>query len=199
MDVWFEVEPFAAWLQQFGVWAVAVSLLLSIIISIAGVIPSLFLSGANAVVFGMFPGFAVSLIGEVAGAGISFYLYRWGVHKIKPLRADRWKWLQGVNEASRGRRMTMLLIARLTPIIPSGAITFVGAASRMKFVDFIVVTFLGKAPSIALETVIGHDLIYLDENLPRLLVSFVFVALILLLFRNRKSKQSRQESGNNRD
>jgi len=43
-----------------------------------GYMPSVFLSGANAVVFGSVNGFFVSLAGEVLGATLSFWLYRQG-------------------------------------------------------------------------------------------------------------------------
>ena len=186
MDLFFEMDTVISWLKQFGVWAVLVSLLLNIAISILGVVPTLLLSGANAVVFGMIPGFIISLLGEGLGAVISFFLYRWGIQKIKAVRSENWIWLQRLNEASRGRRMILLLIARITPLIPSGVITFAAAISSMKFLDFIIITFLGKAPSIAMETLIGHDLFFLNENLPRLAISILFVVLIISLFRKRK-------------
>jgi len=42
------VDQTASWLKQFGIWTIVVSLLLSMGISILGIVPSLFLSGANA-------------------------------------------------------------------------------------------------------------------------------------------------------
>jgi uncharacterized membrane protein YdjX (TVP38/TMEM64 family) len=186
MDLLFNVNVFANWLREFGVWAVLISLLLNIGISILGIVPSLFLSGANAVVFGLVPGFFISLLGEGIGAGISFFIYRWGIRKVKAVHAEKWRWVHRINEASRGRRIFLLLIARVTPLIPSGVITFAAAISNMVVIDFIIVTFLGKAPSIAMETLIGHDLLLINDNLPRLLISILLVAVILMFFRKNK-------------
>ena len=188
MDDLFQVDKIAEWLRAFGVWAILISLLINILISILGFVPSLFLSGANAVVFGFIPGFWISLTGEVLGAGFSYWLYRWGFGKLKSVKQERWGWLQRLNDVSRKKRITILLLARLTPLIPSGVITFAAAVSFMRFLDFIVVTFIGKAPSIAMETLVGHDLIRFNDNFPRLLISLLFIALLYFLFKNKRKK-----------
>jgi uncharacterized membrane protein YdjX (TVP38/TMEM64 family) len=185
MDWFFSVEEAAEWLKSFGIGAVLISLLLNICISVLGFVPSLFLSGANAVVFGIVPGYFISLAGEVLGAGVSFWLYRFGVSKIKKINVDEWSWLQSINTSSRGKQMMLLLLARLTPLMPSGLITVVAALSSVKFLDFMIISLVGKAPSIALETLIGHDMIRLNDNFPRLFITLMFMGVMLLLFRKK--------------
>jgi uncharacterized membrane protein YdjX (TVP38/TMEM64 family) len=192
MDWLIQVDKIAVWLENFGIWAILISLLINILTSILGIIPSLFLSGANAIVFGLIPGFWISLIGEVLGAGISYWLYRWGFGKLKLVSQERWGWLKKLNEASRMKRITVLFLGRLTPLLPSGVITFAAAVSNMRFIDFFFVTLIGKVPSIALETLVGHDMIRLNENYPRLLFSLLFIVLIYVLFKN---KQHSKEKG----
>jgi uncharacterized membrane protein YdjX (TVP38/TMEM64 family) len=192
MDWLFQVDKIAVWLQNFGIWAILISLLINILISILGIVPSVFLSGANAIVFGLIPGFWISLIGEVLGAGISYWLYRWGFGKLKLFRQEKLGWVKKLNEASRMKRITILLVARLTPLLPSGVITFTAAVSYMRFIDFFFVTLIGKAPSIAMETLVGHDMILINENYPRLLVSLLFIVLIYVLF---KYKQHSKDKG----
>lgn len=186
MDWFIQVDVLAEWLRSFGIWAILVSLLLSIMIAILGVVPTLFLSGANAVVFGLIPGFWISLSGEVLGAGVSFWLYRRGLGRIRPVKQESWIWLKRFNEASRKRRAVILFLARLTPLIPSGVITFAAAVSRMRFWDFILVTFVGKLPSIVMETLIGHDLIRIEENYPRFLYSLLLLVFLIILMRKRQ-------------
>lgn len=186
MDWFMPVDELAEWLGSFGIWAIFVSLLLSIIIAILGIVPTLFLSGANAVVFGLIPGFWISLTGEVLGAGVSFWLYRRGFGRIRPVKQESWVWLKRLNEVSRKRRAVILFLARLTPLIPSGVITFAAAVSHMRFWDFIMVTFIGKMPSILMETLIGHDVIRIEENYPRLLLSLLFLAFIYILMRKKR-------------
>ncbi|MEF3309487.1 TVP38/TMEM64 family protein [Paenibacillus sp. GYB004] len=186
MEYLFQVEQTAQWLKEFGIWAIIASLLLNVIIAILGIVPSLFLSGANAVVFGIVPGFLLSLTGEVLGAGVSFGLYRYGFRKMNIKKSESWKWLNNLNGASRRRKVLVLLLARITPFIPSGVVSFAAAVSNMKFVDFMIVTFLGKAPSITLETLAGYDLVF--NNYSRLTISIFFACLIWFLLR-RMNKQ----------
>lgn len=185
MDWLFRVEDTVEWLKGFGIWAVFVSLLLNICISVLGVVPSLFLSGVNAVVFGLVPGFFLSLLGETLGAAVSFWLYRLGLSKVKRLNPESWQWLQSFNGSGRKKQAMLLLLARLTPLLPSGLITAAASISKMKFIDFIVVTFFGKAPSIVLETFIGHDIVRASDNLPRLVISLLLTGLLFLVFKKK--------------
>jgi uncharacterized membrane protein YdjX (TVP38/TMEM64 family) len=189
MDGLFDVQRTAEWLRDFGIWAILISILLNIFISLLGVVPSLFLSGANAVVFGLIPGFFVSLAGEVVGAGVSFFLYRWGLKRVNKIRVDRWKWVQKVNSADRRKQFVSLTLVRLTPMIPSGMITAVASISNMRFNDFIIASLIGKAPSIAMETIVGHDLILLESNMPRLLLSLLLILIIFLIWRRGNKKR----------
>lgn len=189
MDWLFNVEEIALWLKEWGIWAVVVSILLNIVISILAFVPSIFLSGANAIVFGLVPGYFISLIGETFGAAVSFWLFRFGLSKIKKLNHDRWEWLQAINQSSRKKQVLLLFIARLTPFIPSGLVTGIAAISKMRFIDFFLITLLGKSPSIVLETLIGHDMIRMSDNLPRLLISLAFVVILFVVFKNKSFKK----------
>ncbi|WP_223066145.1 TVP38/TMEM64 family protein [Paenibacillus caui] len=185
MDDWFQAEQFAEWLRNMGGWAIIASLMLNIVISVLGVIPSVFLSGANAIVFGLVPGFAISLTGEAIGAGISFWLYRQGIQRLSAKKNDTWRWVRRLNGANRTRKFYMLIMARLTPFLPSGIITFAAAATNIAFLDFLLASLIGKAPSVAIETLVGHDLFYVKDNFMRLLISLVLLSLIYCLFRKR--------------
>lgn len=188
MDFIFEVDEMAGWLKGFGIWAVLISLLINIFISIIGVIPSVFLSGANAVVFGLVPGFWISLSGEVLGAAVSYWLYKWGFGKIK-IGQRNWSWLQKLKGTTRKRQIAILLVARITPFVPSAVITFIAAIANMRFIDFIIVTFIGKAPSIGLETLVGHDLITINDNYTRLSITLILLVIIYVLFRQGNKKK----------
>jgi uncharacterized membrane protein YdjX (TVP38/TMEM64 family) len=188
MEQLFSMDNLSGWLEDFGLWAVVISLLLNILISILGVVPSIFLSGANAVVFGIIPGFSISLAGEALGAAVAFGIYRWGFKRITAIKEESWKWLRQMNEASRSKRILLLFLARVTPFMPSGVITFAAAVSHMSFLDFIAVTLLGKSPSIAMETIVGHDLFFFQENYVRLLISLLLLSLIVLMMQKKRSK-----------
>lgn len=182
MDLWWNVDALAATLRDYGMWAALVSILLNVLISVLGVVPSVFLSGANAVVFGPVVGFFVSLAGEVLGTALTFWLYRLGVRKGLRWKEDRFRWQRALNRLPRHRQALVLLFARLTPMMPSGVVTFAAAVSGVRFVDFLVTSAVGKAPSLILETMIGHDLVYFRENKGRLAITLVLLLLMAALF-----------------
>ncbi|HBZ79408.1 MULTISPECIES: TVP38/TMEM64 family protein [Brevibacillus] len=193
MDWLMNIEGLAEWIRSWGVLAIVGSVALNIVISVAGVLPSIFLSGANAVVFGLYGGFFISLTGEVLGAGIAFFFYRYVIKKAdKKQKLASFQWVSAINGATRGKKTLAVVLLRLNPLIPSGVINLGAAMTNMSFADFLLATLLGKVPSMVFETFVGHDLIYFGENKLRLLLALVAGALVLLLFWRRKPAQSEQ-------
>lgn len=72
MESLFNVDNVVDWLSHFGIWAIIISVLLNIFISIIGILPSVFLSSANAILFGLPLGFAISLCEETIGAFVTY-------------------------------------------------------------------------------------------------------------------------------
>ncbi|MDP5275321.1 TVP38/TMEM64 family protein [Chengkuizengella axinellae] len=182
-----EVETAAEWLREFGVWAVLISLIINMIIGVVGILPSLFLSGANVVVFGPVYGVFISVIGETLGAGAAYTVYRWGLRKWKGDQLS-WKWVKKLQGITRKKQAIVLLSARLAPMVPSGAATFAAAAVGMRFLDFLLVTFIGKIPTVLVESMIGYDLFYIQERYVNLIVTLVMIIMIYFVLKKRKWK-----------
>ncbi|MGN7471193.1 TVP38/TMEM64 family protein [Brevibacillus sp. SAFN-007a] len=193
MDGLTNIEAVAEWIRSWGMLGVIGSILLNIVISVAGILPSIFLSGANAVVFGLYGGFFISLTGEVLGAGIAFLLYRYVIQKAdRRKKLAKVKWLSALNGATRARKGLAVVLLRLNPLIPSGVINLGAAMTNISLADFLLATLVGKIPSMAFETFVGHDLVYFGENKFRLLVALAAGALVLLLFWKRGKGQANQ-------
>jgi uncharacterized membrane protein YdjX (TVP38/TMEM64 family) len=62
--------------QQYPHLAILASLLISIVIAVLGVIPSVFITGANILFFGFWQGTAISFLGEAIGAAIHAFTSR---------------------------------------------------------------------------------------------------------------------------
>ena len=183
MDWFTNVEGLAEWIRSWGMLGVIGSILINIVISVAGFLPSIFLSGANAVVFGLYGGFFLSLTGEVVGAAVAFLLYRYGIRKSKKLqKIGSFQWVHRMNEMSRLRKGLAVVLLRLNPFIPSGVINLGAAITTLSFAEFLLATVIGKIPSMVFETFVGHDLIYFGENKLRLIIALLAGGLVLLLF-----------------
>ncbi|MED4570010.1 VTT domain-containing protein [Brevibacillus agri] len=193
MDGLTNIDGLAEWIRSWGMLGVIGSILLNIAISVAGVLPSIFLSAANAVVFGLYGGFFLSLTGEVLGAGIAFFLYRYVIRKAdRRKKLASFQWVAAINGATRVRKGLAVVLLRLNPLLPSGVINLGAAMTNMTFADFLLATLVGKIPSMVFETFVGHDLVYFGENKLRLVIALAAGALVFLLFWKRGKGQASQ-------
>jgi uncharacterized membrane protein YdjX (TVP38/TMEM64 family) len=137
--------------EQYPQAAIILSLALSILIAVAGLIPSVFITAANILFFGFWPGTLISFIGEALGAAISFFLYRKGFKKHVDNKLHRFPRLETLI-AAEGKQAFLLIISfRLIPFIPSGLVTFAAAIGRVSASVFILASSTGKIPALMLE------------------------------------------------
>lgn len=131
--------------------AVLVSVLVNILISIMGVIPSAFLTAINVTVLGLWGGFSVSLIGEIAGSLVAFWLYRKGFRKFVDKRSKHTPRIKKLLDASPREAFLFVIGLRLMPFVPSGLVTLYAAVSQMRFRSFAVASSMGKVPALLIE------------------------------------------------
>lgn len=181
-------------IEAGGPWAILISLFISVLISLAGVIPSIFLTGANILVFGLTAGFLISWAGEILGAAMAFWLYRWGLQGVAKLSTEHWKLAKTVNSLPHRKQIYFLTVIRMAPFIPSGLINLFGAITTISFSNFLIATALGKAPSLVLEAAFSYNLVTLGKNYINLGISMV-IAVLLYLGVKRELQRLRQEHG----
>ena len=180
----FSIDGFVEILNNYVYLAIPISLFVSIIIALLGVVPSIFVTGANIVFFGPIEGFLISLLGEVIGGIITFYLYRFGFKK-KVEGLAKYKMIENIIH-SKGKKAGMLIFeARLLPFIPSGFVTLAAAISDVHIVPYTIATVLGKIPSIGLEAIVSYDLININDNYIRLFIVLFAIVLIWLTIKKK--------------
>ncbi|MGI1805683.1 TVP38/TMEM64 family protein [Exiguobacterium sp. TDN 0502] len=145
--------------ELFGPFAPFISVLVGVVVSVLGVLPSTFVTAANLVYFGLWMGTLLSFIGEVLGAGCAFLLYRRGLRyalrRPLPVRFVR---LQQKLQAQKGRKAFLtILLLRLLPFVPSGIVNIVSAASGVSVLLFLTASTLGKIPAMLLEVLAVHQ------------------------------------------
>lgn len=174
----FSTENFLQILSNNSEFAVLISLAVSILIALSGIIPSVFVTGANILFFGVWEGFLISLLGEVIGAYITFYLYRYGFKKKVENFSKDHKLLKRIIESDGKKGGFLVLQGRLIPFIPSGFVTLAASISNIKVVPFIIGTFLGKIPSIALECLVSYGVLSSGANVIKLVITILAIYLI---------------------
>lgn len=175
------------YLRSFGIWAIAISMIIDIVINIVGFLPSIFISTANGVVFGIFTGTVVSWLAETIGVIISFFFMRTLFrHKAQKI-IEKSKMLSKLDEYSTLKAM---IVARAVPYSPNGLVTALGALSHISYRDYIIGCLIGKLPSVAVEVVVGHDVVMMQDNSMRLTILVIAIAVIYggLWYWNRRRK-----------
>ncbi len=185
----FNINDVVEILRNNSSIAIPISLIISIGISLVGILPSVFITGANIVFFGPINGFFISLLGETIGAYITFIIYRLGFKRKIEKFTDRNRLISRIVK-SDGREAGLLIFqGRIIPFIPSGIITIAASISNVDSTIFTVATLIGKVPSIALEALVSYDIININDNWIRLVITVI--GLIFVKFTITKKKMIR--------
>ncbi len=184
-----DVNGLVDYLRSFGPWAVGVSFILDVLINAGSIFPSIFLSTANGLIFGLPLGILISWLAETTGVVISFFLMRFFFRSTAELIIAKSNALQHIDEASGRHGLEWMAFARTLPYFPSGILTAVGAVSRISAKDYIIANLIGKFPSTALEVVIGHDIVNFQQHSTRLGILVVVVALIFWGYKKYRGKK----------
>lgn len=173
-----DIEAIQDVLRSYGTWAMVVSMAIGILINVLGFLPSIFISTANGVVFGIVPGVIISWLAESIGVIISFWLMRSVLRQSAERLIIKNKYLKRIDDFSGENGFKLMLLMRSLPYFPSGVITAMGAVSSISFRDYVLATLIGKFPAVALEVVVGHDLVSYEQNMVRLM-SVIILAFII--------------------
>lgn len=144
------------------VWlAIIISLAVSIVIAIAGIVPSAFVTAANIVYFGFVWGLLLSILGEALGAVISFILYRKGLKKLSGnIDSSRSiNILERLKQTHGIEAFVLVILLRLFPFAPSGLVTLAASYSAMGIGTFTVSSTIGKVPALFIEAYSVHTVL----------------------------------------
>ena len=176
-----DVNRMAEVLQSYGPWAMVISFVLDVLINALGFLPSIFFSTANGLLFGVVPGIIISWLAETVGVVLSFMIMRYILRDTAHKVIEKSEFLLKVDDFSGKNGLAVMLFARTIPYFPSGVITALGAISQISLRDYIIANLIGKFPSTALEVIVGHDSVLLQDNLGRLTVVIVAATVVYFL------------------
>ncbi|RYY87550.1 MAG: TVP38/TMEM64 family protein [Chitinophagaceae bacterium] len=163
--------------------AVLISLAVSVLVALLGLVPSVFVTAANLLFFGFWGGFALSLAGEALGAYLSFVLYRKGFRKRMSPGLERHPRLQRLVGAAGRDAFGLIFSLRLLPFVPSGLVTFAAAVGRVRRSTFFWASSLGKIPALLLEAWSVYEVTRFGTTGKIILAVAALLLLVLLLRR----------------
>ena len=174
--------------QNYPQSALLISLCLNIVIAVLGVIPSVFITAANILFFGFWQGTAISFLGEVLGAAISFLLYRKGFKKVTTSSLQKFPKLMQLLNAQGKEAFLLIFSLRLIPFVPSGLVTFAGAIGKVSIAIFLMATLIGKAPALLMEAYSVNEVLHFSFIGKAILGLTALLLLIYVVKHFRKSK-----------
>lgn len=177
------VNGLVEYLRSFGTWAILISFILDVLINAGSIFPSVFISTANGLIFGLPLGITISWLAETVGVCISFYLMRFLFRGAAEKLIAKSEYLQKIDQVSGREGLKWMALARMMPYFPSGILTAIGALSSMSFRDYFIANLIGKFPSTALEVIIGHDLVNFQEHSFRLAVLVGLIAAAYIFYK----------------
>ncbi|WP_247739127.1 VTT domain-containing protein [Bacillus sp. 165] len=175
------------WFKILNDYAIAFSVLVNILISVLGIVPSFFITAVNIKFFGFENGLLISIIGEAFGAIVSFFLYRKGMKKLLNKKRIKNKYVTKLTKSKGIEAFFMIIALRILPFIPSGIVTLAGAISKVGIINYSVASTIGKIPSLVIEAYsIQQVLIWNWKGKAILCLFSLFI--IWLIFSKRRSK-----------
>jgi uncharacterized membrane protein YdjX (TVP38/TMEM64 family) len=179
------------WLPDNKLFSALASIVLNVIISISGFLPSAFLTAINIAVFDFKLGLLISIVGEAIGAILSFLLYRKGLIKLSNKKQVKNKYLLRLKNTRGLEAICIVLLLRIVPFIPSGMVTLVASYSKMGMYSFGIASTLGKVPSLFIEAYAVNYALDLSKEWQITTLIFIlllFTAYVLWNKRNQHKK-----------
>jgi uncharacterized membrane protein YdjX (TVP38/TMEM64 family) len=184
------------YLRSFGIYAAFISFFIDVVINIVGFLPSIFISTANGLIFGLFWGTIISWLGETVGVVISFWAMRVLFGTMAMHIIEKSKMLSKLDSYESWEAVAL---ARAIPYMPNGVITALCALSSMRFEVHMLGSFIGKLPSVAMEVIVGHDIVNLAEHAKRLTFIVICITVVYAAAWWKKRKTNAKEKQKSED
>lgn len=180
-------EILIEWFNTLGIWAIPLSLLINGVINTIGFIPSVFVTLANVWMWGPFLGGIISWAGELIGSAAGFFLYRKGIQKTDIKAHKKWKWMQTINQSPPIRQTFALIMLRINPLVPSGAVQLLGTFAGVSWTVFLISTAIGKIPSITMEVCFSLGLLNIGESYIKWILFFLTIPILYFIFKKQRN------------
>jgi uncharacterized membrane protein YdjX (TVP38/TMEM64 family) len=147
------LTPVVLRVVELGPWAPVLFVLIYIVAAVT-LAPAFFLTVAGGAVFGVWQGSLLVFMGASLGASAVYAL-------ASPLASIRWmrrvtsdQRVAAVRNAVAGGGVRVMLLLRLSPLVPYSILNYALALSGVRYADFLV-ALLGMIPAIVLYTYYG--------------------------------------------
>src|SRR5215203_506443 len=117
-------------------------------------LPGGFLSVGGGFFFGLWWGFLIVLVGNVAGAALSFYISRWVGNRWLRRRLMRTT-LEALAPAVEREGWKIILLSQLHPLFPTSLVNYLYGVTRIRFKTCMLWIAIGQAPGLFFYAYLG--------------------------------------------
>jgi uncharacterized membrane protein YdjX (TVP38/TMEM64 family) len=142
------------WIDSLGMWGAPLFVLIYIVACLLFLPGSLLTVGAG-MIFGLVVGTTTVSIGSTLGAGAAFLLARTVLREwIKKILASKPRF-RALDEAVGQEGFKVVLLTRLSPLLPFNLLNFAYGITAVSFRDYIIASWIGMLPGAVLYVYIG--------------------------------------------
>lgn len=153
--------PFASWITDAMVWSgqhreVAGALFIgAYVLAALLAVPGSILTLAAGYLFGLPLGVALTSAGSVLGAAAAFVVGRFVARDWVARRVATWPRFAAFYAALQHDAFVIVLLARLSPVIPYNVLNYALALTASRFRDYLLATWIGMLPATVLYVYAG--------------------------------------------
>jgi len=148
------LNAFSGWIEGMGLWG-AVLFALVYVIGTVLLAPGSLLTIAAGLVFGLGWGFPVIILGATVGAAAAFVCARYLVRDRVQSMIDQRPKLRAIDRAVAEEGWKIVLLMRLTPIVPFNIQNYFFGLTRVDFGHYLLATVIGIIPGTLLYLYVG--------------------------------------------
>ena len=140
--------------MQWGAWSAVCYPLLYACCNVL-LLPGGVLSIGAGFFFGLWWGFLIALLGNVAGAAISFFISRWIGRQWLKRKLLRNRTLVALEPAVEREGWKIILLSQLHPLFPTSLLNYLYGLTRVRFRTCMLWVAIGQAPGLFLYSYLG--------------------------------------------
>lgn len=161
-----------------------------LVIAVMSPVPDTPIVIAGGYIFGPYISIPLTIIGQILGATVDFYLARKLGRSFVNKKFPKASVL--LNEYSHKLGWQTVFIMRLTPTLSFDLLSYAAGLSKIKFTHYIVATLSGMIPLLVVTSILGYSASIHSKVLPFITIALgvLFISVVLFIFRKiYKNKQ----------
>lgn len=162
------------YINSFKIFAPIVYIVMFAIVPLT-FFPDSILAISSGLIFGFYKGYIYTTIGALLGGSIAFFLARYiGYDLLKKISNDK---LSKIEKLINANGFYIIFLLRLIPLFPFDIISYGAGLTSVDYKQFLLATFLGTIPGIAVFTNIGASALDISGT-----SFYISIAMLILLF-----------------